>query len=523
MNDQTVTAFYDFEVSPIAFDFAVFAILAEMERKKRRAKNIHFVFVPGANDGFRSDDIDYDSDNKEWRLRNIILPICNMLPSQTEITTCNSREHASAIESTLTTFAFPQDYRVQAPIGQFNWSTLSAAVARGETLPSFRASNQACEYMRSWLSSHVDNRKAICITLRESTHYSARNSNTVAWLEFARGLDQNKYAPIILPDTERVFEVPGSEYHGILQCPIAAVNLELRMALYELSWLCMMVLNGPGELCRLSDTIRYIFFDMLTEEVPGNTKIYAAAQGQSIGGNLPNATAYQWQIWEPDEPDIIKREFARMAARIGDGGSPMKSESDNRNKEDPMHVAVRLQMTGRLEDATSIYQKIVQSDPQNADAWHMLGIIAHQAGQIEVAEKLVSKAISLKDDQANFFITFGHTLKDLGRIEEAVSALNKAVTIAPDDASALGDFSELLDLSGDQQRSERIMMTALKLAPDSIDLLERAAVLLQKWGNKEEAAEFFRRAHDIRKDIEKRQFHGDNKMSEVPRVMLTTG
>jgi tetratricopeptide (TPR) repeat protein len=523
MSIQTLTAFYDFEVSPITFDFAVFAILAEMERRRCGAHTIHFVFVPGANDRYRSDDIEYDSHNKDWRLRNIILPICSMMPCRTETTSCLTREHAKKIEANPDFAPFPQGYRVDAPIGQFGWSSLTAAVARGESLPTFKGSPQASDYMKRWLAEHTDNRKAVCITLRESTHYAARNSNVEAWLAFARNLDPTVYIPIILRDTERCFEVPGPEFDGLTLCSIAAVNLELRMALYEHSWLTMMVLNGPGELCRLSDSIRYIFFDMLTEEVPSTAKIYATAQGIKIGGNLPHATPYQWQIWEPDELDILTREFARMEAAIGDKDTPNSEAADTTNVEDPMEVAVRLQMTGRLEDATTIYQKIVQAEPDNADAWHMLGIIAHQAGKTDVAEKLVLRAITLKSDQANYFVTFSHILEDLERQEEAVNALKNAVGLANDDASAHGDLAEALNRAGDRPQAESTMMAALKLAPDSIDLLERAAVLLQEWENIEEAAQFFRRAHDIRKEIERKQFEGDQKMSEVPRVTLTTG
>lgn len=523
MTAKTVTAFYDFDVSPIAFDFAVFATLAEMEREKRDADVIHFVFVPGANDGFRADDISYDRDNKEWRLRNIILPICGMLPCSTEVTICRSREHATEIENQISEPTFPEDYRVEAPVGQFNWSTLSSASARGEKIPSFQASVQASTYMKDWLRVRAGERKPVCITLRESSHSTARNSNVNAWLEFARGLDSAEYAPIIVRDTEKIFEMPDKQFEDFTQCPIAAVNLDLRLALYEQSWLCMMVLNGPGELCRLSNKIRYIFFDMLTEEVPGTTKLYAAAQGFKVGGNIPSATKYQWQIWEPDELEVLQREFARMADLIGDEKQPEALSPDVRNQEDPMDLAVRLQMTGRLEDATSIYQKIVQDDPENADAWHLLGIIAHQAGRTDIAEKLVLRALAIKDEQANYYVTISHILRDLDRPDEAVNALRRAIASDPNDASAQGDLAEALNNQGEKQQAEDVMMTALNLSPNSINLLERAAVLLQEWGNETKAASFFRRAHDIRKDLERRQMEGDGKMSEIPRVMLTTG
>ena len=73
------------------------------------------------------------------------------------------------------------------------------------------------------------------------------------------------------------------------------------------------------------------------------------------------------------------------------------------------------------------------------------------------------------------------------------------------------------------RKSVTILGSTGSVGCQTIDLLERAAVLLQEWENIEEAAQFFRRAHDIRKEIERKQFEGDQKMSEVPRVTLTTG
>ena len=68
-----------------------------------------------------------------------------------------------------------------------------------------------------------------------------------------------------------------------------------------------------------------------------------------------------------------------------------------------METAVQLQMTGRTEDAMSIYQQLVQEDPNNADE-ALSAIIAHQADSLEVAEKFALRAISIKNDSPNFFV-----------------------------------------------------------------------------------------------------------------------
>ena len=75
MSDSSLTAFYDLEVSPVSFDFAVFLVLAENFRKRLDCKTLRIVIVPGANSGFRNENSGYDIDNKKWRLQNILIPI----------------------------------------------------------------------------------------------------------------------------------------------------------------------------------------------------------------------------------------------------------------------------------------------------------------------------------------------------------------------------------------------------------------------------------------------------------------
>lgn len=43
-----------------------------------------------------------------------------------------------------------------------------------------------------------------------------------------------------------------------------------------------------------------------------------------------------------------------------------------------LHEALRHHQAGRLEDAARIYQAVLKAHPRNADALHLLGLVAHQ-------------------------------------------------------------------------------------------------------------------------------------------------
>ncbi len=522
MSDRRLLAFYDLEVSPISFDFAVFVILAELHRQRSSASQLRIVIVPGRQDGFRVDDTAYDTDNKRWRLQNILLPLTALLDKEIAVDVCIDRESAAALENEHQGEVFPKNYSVADPIAEFFLSSVVAASARGESIPSFRAGSQSISYMTQWLSDHVGDRKPVVITLRESDYNENQNSNTSVWLNFAKELDPSTYCPVVVRDTAKCFSRQSEEFDGLLTCPLASINLQLRMALYELAWLNMLVPNGPGELCRLSDTARYLYFKVVSGTADTTSSLFIASQGIEFGGQLPNATALQRLVWEPDDPEIIAKEFSAIEQDIRAAGDPHCLPPSPENARDPIETAVQLQMTGRLEEAASIYQEIVRTNPENADAWHFLGIIAQQTGHIEAAERMVLRAVSLKDDQANYFVTIGHIAKSLDKLEDAKAAFTRAIAIDPDDAGAHADLADLLHKMGEMVQSETSMMRALNLAPRTVEYFERAAKQLRDKGDMTEAANFYARAVELREEASEIARKKADEFSEVPQITLGT-
>lgn len=517
-----LTAFYDFEVCPATFDFADFLALAELARRRHAARALHIVIVPARGGGFRSDDSTFDENDKRWRLYNILLSSCTLLPQFAGLTVCQSRIHAEDVEQSLEGPVFPEGYSTERPRADFMLSGIVAAAVQGEEIPKFRATARAAAYAGRWIEQCSGGRRTISITLREATHEPSRNSNLAAWSAFAKRLDPALYCPVFVRDTERAFDPVPPALAEFLLCPFAPVNLDLRIALYEKCWLNLMMPNGPGVICWLDDHVRLLMFKMITEGADNASELYVASQGLKIGGQAPFATPFQRMVWEPDTLDVIEREFAAMIERIGDAAAIADPSPDPANAEDPMVVAVRLQSTGRLEEATAIYQQIVTREPANADAWHMLGIIAHQAERPDAAERMILHAIRIDPRRANFFVNLSAVLRKLERPEEALNALWRAITLAPGDAGAHADLAELLHAQGENDKAKAALLKAIQLKPESEALCERAARVLHALGHVEQAADLYRRALDLRDDRRKRAAQMRESMPEIPVVTLKT-
>lgn len=519
---ERLTAFYDFEVSPPTFDFSDFLALAELARRRHGAKALHVIVVPTKGGGFRNDDSVFDEADKRWRLYNILIPSCALLPRFAGLTVCQSRTHAEELEKSLSGPVFPDDYSTARPRADFMLSGIVAAAVQGKDIPKFRATQQATAYLKQWLRQCANGRRTVSITLREATHQPARNSNLSAWTDFARRLDPDRYITVFVRDTERAFDPVPPALQDFLICPFAPVNLDLRIALYEQCWLNMMVPNGPGVICWLDEHVRLLMFKMLCEESNNASSLYVASQGLRIGGQAPFATPFQRMVWEPDSLEVIEREFAAMAERIGESPPDHEPAPDPASVEEPMAVALRLQTTGRFEEATAIYQDIVTKDPKNADAWHLLGLIAYQAERPDAAEKMIMRALRLKPDRANYYINLASVLRKLDRPEDAANCLWRALALAPGDAGAHADLAELLCEMGESDKACAALSAAIQLNPGSPELCERSARVLHVLGNVEEAAGLYRRALDLRDRQRKMALKMRESLPEMPLVTLKT-
>ncbi len=522
MARATLTAVYDLEICPMSFDFCCFLALAELARRRQALDHLHIVIVPSAETKFRDDGTAYTLSNKAWRLHNILLASCALIDTPVSVTVCHRRSEANFVDSIAEDRLFPAGYTLAEPTADFLWSGISTAAACGEDLPSFRSSDAATAQIRDWIAGRSGGKHIVTITLRESTNVPSRNSDLDAWGAFARQIDPEKYLPVVIRDTQEANRPTPPALNGIVQCNMASLHLDLRLALYEQSYLNLFVMNGPSILCSLNPGIRYLMFKLLTPDSLNTTPIYYASIGLDPGGQYPHATPYQRLVWEPDNLDVIEREFSAMVERIGDEPLDDIPAPAPENREDPLEVALRLQMTGRLEEATAIYQDIVGEDPNNADAWHLLGLIAHQADRPEAAEKMILRAIGLTGGQANYFVNLAAVLKKSGRPDEAANCLWRAIAMSPNDAGAHADLAELLAETSHGDKAKSAMLKALKLKPDSIELCERAGQLFHNAGDIEIAANLYRQALELREKAAQRHVEAKEHLPELPVQTLKT-
>ena len=89
---------------------------------------------------------------------------------------------------------------------------------------------------------------------------------------------------------------------------------------------------------------------------------------------------------------------------------------------------------------------MIDVDPANFNAYHLLGLIAIRITEWELAVQLLLKSIEFSPSQAGVHVNLGVALIKLGRIEDAVFCLQRASQIDPSDVVIYHNLSNLYEV-----------------------------------------------------------------------------
>ena len=163
-------------------------------------------------------------------------------------------------------------------------------------------------------------------------------------------------------------------------------------------------------------------------------------------------------------------------------------------------LAAQHHKEGRLSQAETAYQRILESDPNQPIALHLLGVVAHQTGKNDVAVDLITRAIAIDPDLAEAHSNLGTALRDLGKLEEAVTSYHKALALKPDYADAHNNLGNALKDLGKPEEAVASYHKALNLKPDLAEAHNNLGNALRDLGKPEEAISSYQKALNLKPD-----------------------
>jgi predicted TPR repeat methyltransferase len=153
--------------------------------------------------------------------------------------------------------------------------------------------------------------------------------------------------------------------------------------------------------------------------------------------------------------------------------------------------AIDLQKNDHLEAAADLYRRILELAPDQPDALHYSGVLAHQQGRSEEALALIERSLELEPDRADWHSNLGNVLQGRERLDDAVGAYRRAIEIDPDHANAYCNLGVLLRARGELAEAEETYRTAIRLDLRHRDAYTNLGILLNGQKRTQEAVACF--------------------------------
>ena len=196
---------------------------------------------------------------------------------------------------------------------------------------------------------------------------------------------------------------------------------------------------------------------------------------------------------------------------------------------------------GRLDAAEAVCQKILNTEPECADAFYILGLLSQRKQELGTACSYLRKATALKPESSLYHHTLGNLLLEIGdsalaydsfqrtleldpqhaaahfstaivlqragHYDEAVTEYTRALETKPNFLEALCNLGAVMYAKGKFDYSIDYFLKALALSPDNAMIYYSLATAYQAQQQPEEAARSFREALRINPDLVEAHFN----------------
>jgi predicted TPR repeat methyltransferase len=159
--------------------------------------------------------------------------------------------------------------------------------------------------------------------------------------------------------------------------------------------------------------------------------------------------------------------------------------------EEALSIGLLFQRNGQLQDAETVYIKILSVEPDHPDVLHYAGILAHQLGRSDEGAELIERSLQLVPDRADCFSNLGIIFKAQGRFDDAVVAYERALALDPRHPNAHSNLGVLLRAQGKLGEAEAAYRKAIELNPEHIDAHHNLGLLLSSQKRTKEAMECY--------------------------------
>jgi tetratricopeptide (TPR) repeat protein len=162
--------------------------------------------------------------------------------------------------------------------------------------------------------------------------------------------------------------------------------------------------------------------------------------------------------------------------------------------DEAMHRATQLHNEGQIEQAEALLNSILKTNPSQAYALHLLGIIAYQMNKINSAVQLIEQAINTNPHVALFHSNLGEMHRQLNALDLSIQHGKHAVTLDPHSATALSNLGIAYYDARDYKQAKECHQQALAIDPKLSCSLNNMGSIYNAEDQAKQAMEFYQAA-----------------------------
>ncbi|NJN72016.1 MAG: FkbM family methyltransferase [Limnothrix sp. RL_2_0] len=246
----------------------------------------------------------------------------------------------------------------------------------------------------------------------------------------------------------------------------------------------------------------------------------AGAMGKNVWIMLPFVPDWRWQLERKDTPWYATMTLFRQNQR-GDWGSVFKeinqalislldtviesnfSSLQEHNQlniaEDPFLEGLcregeNLIVEGCLDQAITIYEKVIKLQPENDEIFNLLGTLYQENFDWEKAIQYFRQAIKLSPNKAEFYFNLGNICLFQKNYAESEVAYRKAISLEPNNTGFINNLSYSLQQQAKYDEALQTVQKLLIVSPDNVDAYNHLGNIYQDQEKYPQAIQAFKKA-----------------------------
>ena len=133
---------------------------------------------------------------------------------------------------------------------------------------------------------------------------------------------------------------------------------------------------------------------------------------------------------------------------------------------DTLKTALAHHQTGDLIKAGELYNKVLNQNPDHADALQLMGTMKYQLGELPVAKEFLQRAIDQQPNLTEAHHNLGNVFTGLGDFPAALSSYNSALKLNPDSFQALTNKGNVFRVQEKYADARSAYEKALSIEPN---------------------------------------------------------